>query len=132
MSWAIQEKNYSQRRACALVGLAPKVYRHRHRRGDDSVLRERLRALAIERRRFGYRRLQLLLRHRQQIRQPYPRNPVCNDRQRGLAVHHAFDVAHAREIRVSKVCEAADPLPQEELERGGGGDPGGREGCADP
>ena len=29
MSWAIEKKDYSQRRACALVGLAPKVYRYR-------------------------------------------------------------------------------------------------------
>ena len=32
VSWAIEEKSYSQRRACALVGLAPKVYRYRSRR----------------------------------------------------------------------------------------------------
>lgn len=61
MSWAIEEKSYSQRRACALVGMAPKVYRHRSKRPDDPVLRERLKALANQRRRFGYRRLQLLL-----------------------------------------------------------------------
>ena len=62
MSWAIKEKSYSQRRACALVGMAPKVYRHQPKRLDDSRLRERLKALANQRRRFGYRRLQLLLR----------------------------------------------------------------------
>lgn len=61
MRWAIDEKDYSQRRACALVGLAPKVYRHRTRRGDDGVLRTRLKELAAQRRRFGYRRLHLLL-----------------------------------------------------------------------
>lgn len=62
MRWAIEEKEYSQRRACSLVGLAPKVYRHRSRRADDGVLRTRLKELAAVRRRFGYRRLQLLLR----------------------------------------------------------------------
>ena len=49
MSWAIKERDYSQRRACALIGLAPKVYRHR-RRSDDGVLRTRLRSLAGQRR----------------------------------------------------------------------------------
>ena len=62
MSWAIEEKDYSQRRACQLVGVAPKVFRHRTRRGDDGALRARLLALAAERRRFGYRRLHLLLK----------------------------------------------------------------------
>jgi putative transposase len=60
--WAIEKKEYSQRRACSLVGLAPKVYRHRSRRGNDGVLRTRLKELAAVRRRFGYRRLHLLLR----------------------------------------------------------------------
>jgi hypothetical protein len=36
--------------------------RHRRRRPDDGLQRERLRALAHERRRFGYRRLYVLLR----------------------------------------------------------------------
>ena len=62
MSWAINEKSYSQRRACALIGVAPKVYRHRSKRPDDVELRERLKELAGERRRFGYRRLHMLLR----------------------------------------------------------------------
>ena len=53
MSWAIEEKDYSQRRACRLVGVAPKVYRYRTRRADDGALRARLKALAAERRRFG-------------------------------------------------------------------------------
>lgn len=61
MVWAIAEKSYSQRRACALVGIAPKTYRYVSKRGDDVALRERLRALAYERRRFGYRRLHVLL-----------------------------------------------------------------------
>jgi transposase InsO family protein len=38
------------------------MVRYRSRRPDDPVLRERLRALAHERRRFGYRRLLVLLR----------------------------------------------------------------------
>lgn len=62
MSWAIEEKSYSQRRACALVGMAPRVYRYQSTRPDDAELRQRLRELSSERRRFGYRRLHLLLR----------------------------------------------------------------------
>ena len=62
MTWAIENKGYSQRRACGLVGMEPRVYRYRPSRPDDAGLRKRLRELAAERRRFGYRRLHVLLR----------------------------------------------------------------------
>jgi putative transposase len=62
VSWAIEEKCYSQRRACGLVGIDPRVYRHRPTRSDDTDLRKRLRELASVRRRFGYRRLHILLK----------------------------------------------------------------------
>jgi len=58
----MKDKHYSQRRACALVGMAPKTYRYASLRPDDRAIRQRLRELATERRRFGYRRLHLLLR----------------------------------------------------------------------
>ena len=61
MSWAIREKDYSQRKACALVGMEPKTFRHTSTRPDDEPIRRRLRELASQRRRFGYRRLGLLL-----------------------------------------------------------------------
>ncbi len=54
---------FSQRRACRLVGAGRSTIRYRHWGGDDDgVLRERLRELAAERPRFGYRRLHVLLR----------------------------------------------------------------------
>jgi putative transposase len=62
VSWAIREKCYSQRRACGLAGIAPRLYRYRSRRPDDGLLRRRLKELAGHRRRFGYRRLHLLLK----------------------------------------------------------------------
>jgi putative transposase len=62
VNWTIEEKSYSQRRACGLIGLDPKTYRYASRRSDDAGLRNRLRELASERRRFGYRRLHILLR----------------------------------------------------------------------
>jgi putative transposase len=62
VTWAIDNKGYSQRRACGLVGMEPRVYRYRPSRPDDAALRKRLRELAAERRRFGYRRLHLLLK----------------------------------------------------------------------
>ena len=52
----------SQRRACQTIGCERMTVRYRSRRPDDRGLRERLKALAHERRRFGYRRLGILLR----------------------------------------------------------------------
>ncbi len=52
----------SERRACRTIGCVRMTVRYRARRPDDSALRLRLRALAHERRRFGYRRLHVLLR----------------------------------------------------------------------
>ena len=52
---------FSQRRACRLIGFDRSTARYRGRRPDDGELRVRLRALAVDRRRFGYRRLGVLL-----------------------------------------------------------------------
>ena len=52
----------SERRACRTIGCVRMTVRYRSRRPDDAALRQRLRALAHERRRFGYRRLHVLLR----------------------------------------------------------------------
>jgi putative transposase len=52
----------SERRACRVVALDRSSVRYRRRRPNDDPLRERLKALAKERRRFGYRRLWVLLR----------------------------------------------------------------------
>ncbi|MGL4528801.1 MAG: IS3 family transposase [Aestuariivirga sp.] len=52
----------SERRACSIVGADRKMIRYQSRRPPDAELRTRLRELANERRRFGYRRLFILLR----------------------------------------------------------------------
>jgi putative transposase len=52
----------SERRACSIVGADRKMVRYRSRRPPEVALRGRLRELANERRRFGYRRLFILLR----------------------------------------------------------------------
>jgi putative transposase len=62
VNWAITDKGYSQRRVCSLVGLDWKTYRYASRRPVDEAIRKRLRELASERRRFGYRLLHILLR----------------------------------------------------------------------
>ena len=52
----------SERRACRVISADRKSMRYRSCRPDDADLRSRLRELAQQRRRFGYRRLHILLR----------------------------------------------------------------------
>ncbi len=52
----------SERRACSFVGADRKMVRYQSCRPPETELRGRLRDLANERRRFGYRRLFILLR----------------------------------------------------------------------
>jgi len=57
----------SERRACGLVTIGRSTARYRARRSGDQELRERLRELAWERRRFGYRRLHVMLKREGQM-----------------------------------------------------------------
>jgi putative transposase len=52
----------SERRACSTLGADRTSIRYRSTRSDDTAIRARLRELAVIRRRFGYRRLHILLR----------------------------------------------------------------------
>jgi putative transposase len=74
----------SERQACGIVGADRKMVRYRSRRPPDTELRGRLRELANARRRFGYRRLFVLLR---QQGEPSGRNRIYRlYREAGLSV----------------------------------------------
>lgn len=63
VSWMQERYSVSERRACRLVGMDRRSCRYRSRRGpENEQLRQRLRELAEQRRRFGYKRLHVLLR----------------------------------------------------------------------
>jgi putative transposase len=51
----------SERRACEVLGVDRSSMRYRCRRAGDAAARLRIRELAAQRRRFGYRRLHWLL-----------------------------------------------------------------------
>src|ERR1019366_2981368 len=57
----MERHGLSQRHACRLVGLDRSTLRYQCKRPDDATVRQRLRELAAERRRFGYRRLGWML-----------------------------------------------------------------------
>ena len=52
----------SERRACKTIGCCRMTMRYQTTRADEAGLRQRMRAIAQERRRFGYRRLHVLLK----------------------------------------------------------------------
>ena len=55
VSLAREAHDVSERRACSIIGADRSAMRYRHRRVDDAEVRTRLKELAAERRRFGWR-----------------------------------------------------------------------------
>ena len=51
----------SQRRACSVLSVDRSSVRYRSVRPDDAELRKAMKAVATERRRFGYRRVHVML-----------------------------------------------------------------------
>lgn len=94
------EYRRSERRACRLAGVGRSVCRYQARRRDDPALRERLRELAGERRRFGYRRLTVLLR-----REGWPVN-----HKRVYRIYGAEGLAVRGRKRKRRKAEARRPL----------------------
>lgn len=94
----------SERRACATIGADRSTVRYRSCRPDDAALRARLRELADQRRRFGYRRLHVLLRlegwsmNRKKTQRVY--------REEGLAVR--------RRRSRRRIAVARTPIPRPE------------------
>lgn len=58
----VEKHGMSERRACKAIGCCRMTIRYHSTRPDDTVLRERMRTIARERRRFGYRRLHVMLK----------------------------------------------------------------------
>jgi len=61
VSRVMERHGLSQRPACRKIGMDRSTVRYQSKRPDDAALRLRLRELAAERRRFGYRRLGWML-----------------------------------------------------------------------
>ena len=56
------DHGFSERRACRLIGVNRPAWQYEPLRGKDDAVCGRMREIANERRRFGYRRLVILLR----------------------------------------------------------------------
>lgn len=58
----IEQHALSERKACKLVGLQRSTARYKSRKADDSLLIEKIKSIAYEKKRFGYRRIHVLLK----------------------------------------------------------------------
>lgn len=61
MAHLCEAHQVSQRRACSVLGVDRSSVRYRSVRPDDAELRKAMKAVAAERRRFGYRRVHVML-----------------------------------------------------------------------
>jgi putative transposase len=62
VSHARESLGLSERKACLLVKISASVCRYRPKQDDDIALRQRLRELAGQRKRFGSPRLHIMLK----------------------------------------------------------------------
>ena len=91
----------SERRACRVIDADRESVRYRSTRDDDTGLREKLRELANQRRRSGYRRLHILLR----------REGIVINRKKTQRLYREEDLAvRRRRSRRRAVCTRA-PAP---------------------
>jgi putative transposase len=112
VTWLRERYRFSERRACRLVGMGRASARYRGQPAtDEAALRGRLRELAAERPRFGYRRLHALLR----------REGIIVNHKRVERLYRAEDLAVRRRgrKRLARNGRGAAPAPQRPNERWG-------------
>lgn len=61
-TWLKENHGISQRRACKLVGVQRSTARYQSKRPDESDLAEKIKRIAYEKKRFGYRRIHMILK----------------------------------------------------------------------
>lgn len=94
----------SERRACRLVGAHRRTMRYGRRiRSDEPVVRERLRTLAAERPRWGYRRLHRLLKRELGV--------INHKRVKRLYRLEGLAIRQRKRKRVARVPRGATPTP---------------------
>lgn len=89
----------SERRACRVLGFGRSSHRYKVRKNDQH-LAERLQKLAEERPRFGYRRLEVLLRREGQV----------VNHKRVYRVYKALDLTVRKKTRRKRVMQRRTPL----------------------
>jgi putative transposase len=105
----MEAHDLSQRRACGLIGITRGSLVYESRRPPETELRARLRALAVKRPRYGYRRLQDLLDREGHVMNHKRLYRLY--RQEGLAVRRRL------RKRLAKTARCPIPLPSQVNER---------------
>ena len=100
----------SERRACRVLGSDRTSVRYQATGPDDTALRDRLKALANERRRFGYRRLHVLLRreghavNKKRVQRLYREEKLTvrrrGGRKRAMGTRRPIETRDCQEFRV--------------------------------
>ena len=91
----------SERRACRVIDADRRSVRSRSTRDDDAGLREKLRELANQRRRFGYRRLHILL----------PRQGIMINRKKTQRIYQEEGLAVRRRRSRKRAVGTRAPAP---------------------
>ena len=104
----MRDHDISQRRACRIVGVDPKTVR-RDRPPDNANVREAMKEIAGKRRRFGYRRIGVLLERKGHVMNHKKLYRIY--REEGLAVKRRRGRKRARGSR--------SPMPQRPVHAAG-------------
>ena len=107
----VEKHGMSERRACKAVRCCRMTIRYQSIRADDTALRERMRTIARERRRFGYRRLHVMLKreglavnHKKLFRHNPRGEALCSTLWRAQAGHRDA-CPHARAAASQRAVE---------------------------
>jgi putative transposase len=65
--WLIKKYHLSERRACMLVGIHRSTVRYQSKKPDESDLVEKNKSIAYEKKRYGYRRIHMILRREKML-----------------------------------------------------------------
>ena len=102
----------SQRRACEALGVDRSSVRYRSTRAPDMELREAMKALALARRRFGYRRIHIMLQRQGMVMNlKKPKTTLCRGEAAGAPERWpqaslGHQTAHARPRRAEPSLES--------------------------
>jgi len=101
----------SERRACAAMAVDRSTVRYESKRPDDTELRDQVKQIASERRRFGYRRIHVLLEREgiqvnlKKLRRIYSEEKLQvkrrGGRKRALGTRRPMEVPNAVNVRWS-------------------------------